>query len=840
MDAKSRKFRKPPACTQCRKRKIGCDRVRPVCNNCLKGHRYDCTYPDTHGQVFNASLSLGPSTSIKSYTPKKSNEFKFVASSGNISGGINSMTQTRQLRRNPQLNADIVSIEQIGQYNTHLQLLNNKNKMKMSLNDLFHSNDALNDQIKYNDLDYPFYLHNLIDFDIMISNLTQEEVLLKEMEFLKLRYLELKKLQSKRMSQSNMSNSINTNKLESSPTSNVKTDNANTEGKINGAANNETNETGFESEDEDDEDENNFINQLHFSILESRKQEQIETLSLKDRPSALFHKNFLILRDDYLTDFYMQFQLLINSTFSTQIRNDNGRISSPNNGVLLFPNYRIIQSSIHYINENLSSLQPLLPFWQNESDFSADLLIKSNEINVFKISMEQLSKLGILTISLILVKLSIKFSISVNIKTQYGKLLDSLNKINLYQNLIVIKDELLKNLKISNTKDISIVKFLSFWKFFYHVIDTNSISADKVEFDEDIYLSYNNLLPNESEDVEKIKLWNFIFKNYLERNLSVGISPDLVLDNYEEEPKEIFHNLIIKNNDLLNNIDLLKSGLELVKTLHLNTTHNTMISIGEVKSLKKAVRNKFEDKISNNKNDENTINNILISQIYYKISISSNYLLMLQYENDNNLVQFQKSMVEFIKLLETVLINQFINLNNSFGKLNNYEFLFMKRSMDLIELIVTILFALLLRIKALGMLDSSDTNNTDNEAFIRFGKLMLAIFNKVETMIVDYNKVTSNEVINKLLITIRTMQIFIQKKHNNNNSSVITKNGFRNVEPERIEKYISTLKNFSKLLINDEIYETKKPGLDEFNGTTIDNEFGISEQNFKQVYSSFF
>lgn len=57
MDIRGRKMKKPPACVQCRKRKIGCDRVKPICGNCMKHNKMDCFYPRTI-RIFSKSDNL--------------------------------------------------------------------------------------------------------------------------------------------------------------------------------------------------------------------------------------------------------------------------------------------------------------------------------------------------------------------------------------------------------------------------------------------------------------------------------------------------------------------------------------------------------------------------------------------------------------------------------------------------------------------------------------------------------------------------------------------------------------------------------------------------------------
>ncbi|CCK73009.1 Rsc3p KNAG_0M01560 [Huiozyma naganishii CBS 8797] len=44
-----KRAKRPPACIQCRKRKIGCDRVKPICGNCRKGNKPNCSFPSDSG-----------------------------------------------------------------------------------------------------------------------------------------------------------------------------------------------------------------------------------------------------------------------------------------------------------------------------------------------------------------------------------------------------------------------------------------------------------------------------------------------------------------------------------------------------------------------------------------------------------------------------------------------------------------------------------------------------------------------------------------------------------------------------------------------------------------------
>ena len=71
-EPKTKKQRRSPACAQCRRRKIGCDRGRPMCSNCIRLRRPQCSYPD--GEVGYASIAeseLRPLNHRNTSNPKK-------------------------------------------------------------------------------------------------------------------------------------------------------------------------------------------------------------------------------------------------------------------------------------------------------------------------------------------------------------------------------------------------------------------------------------------------------------------------------------------------------------------------------------------------------------------------------------------------------------------------------------------------------------------------------------------------------------------------------------------------------------------------------------------------
>lgn len=115
MDIRGRKMKKPPACVQCRKRKIGCDRVKPICGNCMKHNKMDCFYPDVPGQYV-------PSSSSSSNTRQ-------VANGPYLNSYYASRRVSKETAALLQKNPELASLEQIREYNTRLQLLNAQNQL---------------------------------------------------------------------------------------------------------------------------------------------------------------------------------------------------------------------------------------------------------------------------------------------------------------------------------------------------------------------------------------------------------------------------------------------------------------------------------------------------------------------------------------------------------------------------------------------------------------------------------------------------------------------------------------------------------------------------------------
>ncbi|EDZ71757.1 YHR056Cp-like protein, partial [Saccharomyces cerevisiae AWRI1631] len=321
MDMQVRKVRKPPACTQCRKRKIGCDRAKPICGNCVKYNKPDCFYPDGPGKMVAVPSASGMSThgngqgsnhfsqgngvnqknvmiqtqypivqtSIEasnfSFNPSVDTAMQWTKAASYQNNNTNNNTAPRQNSSSVSSNVhgntivrsdspDVPSMDQIREYNTRLQLVNAQS---------------------FDCTDNPYSFNVGINqdsavFDLMTSPFTQEEVLIKEIDFLKNKLLDLQSLQLKSLKEKSNLNADNTtaNKIN-------KTGENSKKGKVDGKR------AGFDHQTS----RTSQSSQKYFTTLTiTDVQSLVQVKPLKDTPNYLFTKNFIIFRDHYLFKFY--------------------------------------------------------------------------------------------------------------------------------------------------------------------------------------------------------------------------------------------------------------------------------------------------------------------------------------------------------------------------------------------------------------------------------------------------------------------------------------------------------------------------------------------------------
>lgn len=123
-----KKHKRQPACTECRRKKIGCDRAQPECANCLKTGRFKCQYPATTGGTITASSvkSSSMSGTQSNNNNKHSQPYQRQVNMTDVTPTI-----TTTIPKSNEINtSSIASNSNISSMNTTLRLKNYNNQMR--------------------------------------------------------------------------------------------------------------------------------------------------------------------------------------------------------------------------------------------------------------------------------------------------------------------------------------------------------------------------------------------------------------------------------------------------------------------------------------------------------------------------------------------------------------------------------------------------------------------------------------------------------------------------------------------------------------------------------------
>lgn len=828
MDIRGRKMKKPPACVQCRKRKIGCDRVKPICGNCQKNGKSDCFYPDVPGQYVPSNSTL------------------------QNSGSHHSRENAAELHHNPEL----ASMEQIREYNTRLQLLNAQqhrsspgpmetaqfiprtvptfeNKPVSSANG---SASHLN------------WIQGPAIFDIMTSPYTQEEVLLKEMDFLRSRLLELQEITGTKVGM-NLS-------WKSSETDTNGNNNDSGHGRVcdhNGIdtpvakrfkmslQGESISGDSFRGLNEFRDLDPEFLDSKQiFTVFDVKDNDLITELNpLNDSPNCIFNIRFMTVRDEYLAQFYKKLNEIVKANFNDkltiwrQIRL-KGPPTIKNDQLIRFPPRAVTQEIItKYITTvaDTNSLVPILKpkelLTSVEHFFGREPIFSPN-----KLDLPEIVTLGQITICLLLTYETLSSSVLIPLRdeqlTMFIQLRDWVQ--NFKANLHIIKSEI--DRRESSSYSVDVLRFIALWKYYQSISD--ACDNDMYDGDEDVHLARQLALNHESKNQLLILLWNFIYKNYCWRHLFNGEIPALV------SGPELTSATVI--DPLLNNdISLLNFQIDMVKYLH---TKDSMISLVKVLGLKDIFKVKLHEQNKKCYTTAAIINSVVDSLIYRNSMLFLTYYLLIQYEQLKDTEKFAETYKEFLQLIQETLFYVFSNLANL--KFAGYEFIFAKKSFVTLDNICHMILGLYQRCHHLTPTPtlSDDSLKVDTQQ----SEVLILLLRKVLMLLQDYakNRKVGSPLIFKLVCKLRTTLEYIALcesgytptiNHFTEKKPTIlgVPNAFQSMDPSNLLKIVTKLRAISESLIKSDFYNQRKP-FEATNPQTL----GITVENFTEIYDSFF
>ncbi|CCF58284.1 hypothetical protein KAFR_0E01300 [Kazachstania africana CBS 2517] len=824
MDIRGRKMRKPPACVQCRKRKIGCDRVKPMCGNCRKSNRGDCFYPDVPGRYV-------PSSSSTKSTVEKSDSRIFL---NNHTGVTHSKDSSSTLQHNPEL----ASLEQIREYNTRLQLLNAQEHNFISA-----SNGISQENLQFiprttqnfenkpvtSASDAPLHLNWVQGpaiFDQITTPYTQEEVLFKEMNFLKARLLELQEITGKKVIDINSFDPVNAS--------------------INNESHAKRRKLPYESEDDErkeiddnsQEFDENFdeFKDLDPQFLDPKEVFSIfnnanKSLNLVDKPNSIFTFNFLTLRDKFLSNFRQSLHDMVQNKFKTNLDNWELLQSSKSNSSttlneIRFPSRDVTQEMIKKYIEVVKESSTLIPILKPndllisiDQSFGREPVFKPTEAN-----LGQLLTFGQISICLLLTYESLISTVLIIFKNDEEKAsFNQLIKFTpiLQNNLNLIKFELDKRKK--TTTPIETLRFLALWKF-YQSITSNADQSNYIDFDEDIHFGLHYSINHDQKNESNIILWNFILKHYCWRHLFNGEVPNL-LSMEKLDGSKILDSLLKNNHEFIN------FEIEMVKYLQSN---DKVLSISKVLALKSIYQAKFNEQNTKCFNSTTILNNVVDSLIYRNSILFLNYFLLLQYENLGDLEKFNRTYLDFLQLVQDTIFFIFSNLASK--NFAGYEFLYIHKLFITLGNITEMVFGVILRCKFTSQPMSAEKSN----ALKNQNELLSLIIGKLLMLLEDYIKNCKirlpviDNIINRMKVILEYDAINSETLKQINSSSVFNvPNEFEHAEVNDLTKFNNKIKNISESLINSDFYSKRQPYI----AQNIES-YGFTHDNFNSFYKS--
>lgn len=825
MDIRGRKMKKPPACVQCRKRKIGCDRVKPICGNCLKNGKTDCFFPDVPGQYVPSNSSI-------------QNSAKYELARENAA----------ELHHNPEL----ASMEQIREYNTRLQLLNAQqhraspgpvetaqfiprtvptfeNKPVSSANgSALHLN----------------WVQGPAMFDIMTSPYTQEEVLLKEMDFLKSRLLELQEITG---TKAGVNLSWNANELGSNGGNSVGRDHRGSRDQ-NGVGSPDYRRLqmslrgeGFSVNEFRDLDPEFLDAKQVFDVLTVTNTDNLTDLNpLSDAPNCIFNIRFLSIRDEYLAQFYRKFNQVAKENFSDQLNSwrqqrSKGPSHLKNDQSIRFPPRGVTQEIITKYLATVADTNSLIPILKPRELMTAveQLFGREPIFSPNKLDLPQIATLGQITVCLLLTYETLSSSVLIPLREEQLTLFHQLRDWvpSLMTNLHLIRSEI--DRRDSNSYSVNVLNFIAIWKYYQSIADTSD--SDLADGDEDVHLARLLSLNHESKNQLHILLWNFIFKNYCWRHLFKGEIPSMVVGS-ELNSATVIDPLL--NNDF----SLLTFQIEMLKYLQ---TRDSMISLPKVLALRDLFKVRLNDQNKKCYTTAAIITSVVDSLIYRNAMLFLNYYLLMQYEKLGDADSFADYYKDFLQLVQETLFYVFSNLANL--KFAGYEFIFAKKSFLTLQNICSMILGLYQRCHNLLTKNTAIViDNVKPEA--QQAETLVLLLRKVLMLLQDYakNRKVGSPLIFKLVCKLRTtleyiahcesgpmttMNHVMEKKP----ISYAAPNAFELIDDADLTKVVTKLRGISESLIKTDFYNQRKP-FEPTNPQTL----GLTPENFSDVFNSLY
>ncbi|AMD19221.1 HBR320Cp [Eremothecium sinecaudum] len=832
VDIRGRKMKKPPACVQCRKRKIGCDRAKPSCGNCLRNGKTDCFYPDVPGI----------------YVQSNTSSISQSGSQGTI--GIGSLEQMRELNTRMQLMSSTVASATVPSSALRASSMSPSREAPQFIPRV----SAAPVNVMGNGEEQGVNLvRGPAIFDTAKVPYTQDEVLAKELEFLRDRLLDLERVTGRNVLQltvstatqnpgaisgghSNLAAASATAAASAAPSA-ARTSPMSKKRKTGDGAGGDDYDDDYDDDDGITFDEFKSVDPAFLDpyqvlrVVVTRSQFYTPQVPLPASENRLFEVGHLAMRDDFLCWFHNRLYDVMANKLPERLShqqhahigrglNNNGNNVSNNNSGLCFPPKQLCTHWITYFttHTDISTLVPMLQPQELTQTVDQWFPLRDVMFSVNAMSVDQMAMLGQITLYLLFCYQSLTSTVLVPLKDEqlhrFEELRDYVPQLHSNLTTIMTMVSLTGTATLSRKWKLRLLPFVASLKLYESMSGWSSVSQ-AVDCDEDLHWALDLGINHETQDQQLIILWNFVNRNCCWRKLVHGELPLALLSGLSSSTR-------ILDSVLLQDHDFLRSVTTLLKYLH---NRDETLNVARLGQLKAACKETLLCASHRCFNTQLMISHVADTLLSRNVELFVNVYALLHYESLGAAQQFNNVFREFIQFLQETAFYVFSGLANL--KFAGYEFVFARPAFTILKNIILILFSLSERARI---------GSSQRPELHQLKETLISFIRKLCMLLSDYSKNCKSE--NPVVSEIKTIVTTILEANANSFPTVIStplNNGFLSLDAVQVSKNIAKLRTTSDTLIKTDFYEKRGPFVPKSPST-----YGIVVENFSSVYKAFF
>ncbi|AAS50309.1 AAL057Cp [Eremothecium gossypii ATCC 10895] len=806
VDIRGRKMKKPPACVQCRKRKIGCDRAKPLCGNCVRNGKSDCFYPDIPG---------------------------VYAQSGG--GGATP----------PGKSAELASVEQIREYSARLQQLSMpprpvpaspapaeptvyvpKVTMLPAVVRRYDYSAAGEEPLTH-------VVRGPAIFDTAKVPYTQDEIMAKELDFLRGRLLDLQKATGKTVpGLGGLRGRPGSGRRARSDTIGAEDDDSLLDGMDGHSLHSSGNGDGPASLKKRKQDQFDEFKSVDPSFLDPKQVLRVllnksafftPTVPIPGNENRLFHVGHLAMHDDYLCFFHNRLYDIMANTLPERLSQQQQTKLKPVAEMepLRFPPKMLCTHWINYFTTQ-TDVSTLIPFVQSSDIIqSIDQWFPQKDVTfrIESISLDQLATLGLITLFLLFCYNSLSSTVLVPLKDdemhRYEQLRSYVPQLHANLKSIMLLVCMGGSTNLSRKWKVRLLPFIAVMKFYQTLSGWSPSTSHSTDFDEDLNWSLDLGINHETQDQNAIIIWNFVYKNCCWRKLIHGELPLPLLSKLSGSSK-------ILDSSLLQDYDFLKTIMKLLQYLH---SREETQSVAKLQKLKLKCKEALNNASQRCYNAQLMVSHVVDTLVYRNMELFVDVYTLLHYESIGDVEKYNETFKSFIQFLQESVFYIFSGLANL--KFAGYEYIFHLPTFTILKNILLILFSLTERTR-LGV-------GKDTPELAQMNDTLITLIRKICMLISDYSKncKKENPVVTDIKVIVATLLEANSYDHPAVPSSL--RNGIKSLDILKINKNVAKLRTMSETLIKTDFYEKRGPFVPESLPT-----FGVTAGNFDSVYQAFF